>query len=215
MMGRMGAAILELLFPSRALCLGCGTLSGCREAWICEECLRKLAAGWVGPFPDKQLLGSAAAYWYAGPAGGVVRALKYHQAFSVAPIMARDMVRAWESVDVGAAEAIVPVPMHPKRLRKRGIDHTAILAEALSRELGIPWEALLKRTRNTPQQARLTEKERKTNLQGAFSADAAAKGRHLLLIDDVYTSGETAHACAKALRRAGARSVSFLCYAKG
>ena len=82
MMGRMGTAILELLFPSRALCLGCGTLSGCREAWFCEECLRKLAAGWVGPFPDKQLLGSAAAYWYAGPAGGVVRALKYHQAFS-------------------------------------------------------------------------------------------------------------------------------------
>ena len=214
-MKRIGKALMELLYPDRALCLGCGTLSGCREPWICEECREKLAQSWAGPFPDRRLNGAAAAYRYAGPAGNLVRAFKYRQVKELAPIMAREMARAWSDIADPAIDCVVPVPMHPKRLRKRGFDHAGVLAEALCAEIGASAETLIARTWNTPQMAKLPEEERKGALNGAFAASEAAKGRHILLIDDVYTTGETARTCAKALRRAGAVSVSFVSFAKG
>ena len=89
------------------------------------------------------------------------------------------------------------------------------MARAVAAQLELPYENVIVRTRNTVQQARLEGEERLNNLKDAFEADGSAQNRRVLLVDDVYTTGETARECAIALRAAGARSVSFLSYAKG
>ena len=105
--------------------------------------------------------------------------------------------------------------MHPKRLKQRGFNHAEVLARAMAARLEMPYEDVIVRTRNTVQQARLEGEERLNNLKDAFEADGSVRGRRILLVDDVYTTGETARECAIALLAAGARSVSFLAYAKG
>ena len=211
---RAGAALIRLLYPAKAVCMGCGTEAGFDRDWLCEDCRRELAARAVGAFRDKKLDGAAAAFAYAGPAGGVVRAFKYNGVRAMASFMAEDMAVAYRTIQPTDAAVIVPVPMHPRRERRRGGNHARLLAEALSPLLGLPCRDALVRVRNTPQQARLGAQERRGNLKGAFAA-TGVEGLGVLLIDDVYTTGETARECAKALRKAGARSVWFLCYARG
>lgn len=211
------ALLADWLYPKRALCMGCDSAAGFTgRDWLCEDCARALAKRWLGAFPDSRLDGSAAAYHYGGAAGGMVRNLKYRGIHGLAGPMGQDMLRAYSAICPTGAEVVAEVPMHPKRLRQRGFNHATLLAGAVAAELGLPRESLLIRTRNTAQQARLEGEARRGNLRGAISADAElVRGRRVLLIDDVYTTGETARACAKALRDAGAPSVSFLAFAHG
>ena len=108
-----GARAAELLFPSRAICMGCGSAAGFEWEWFCDDCRRQLARRWLGAFPEPKLDGAAAAYHYAGPAGGAVRNLKYRSVTKLAAPMARDMLRACEQIQPIGAEMVVPVPMHP------------------------------------------------------------------------------------------------------
>ena len=113
-----------------------------------------------------------------------------------------------------SAEVVVPVPLHPKRLAERGYNQAALLARAAARELGAPLEArALVRVRDTSQQARLGRTERLTNVERAFVArnPEAVRGRDVLLVDDVETTGATLAACRAALLEAGARHVTMVC----
>lgn len=214
-MQKIAHAALDWLFPTRAVCMGCGTAAGFEREWLCENCRRKLARSWIGAFPDAHLSGSAAAYHYAGPAGGVVRNLKYRSVTALAKPMAQDMLRALECIQPVGAEIVVPVPMHPKRLKMRGYNQSELLAREIAAQLEVPCEAGLIRVRDTVQQARLKGDARRENLRDAFAAQPCVSGWRVLLIDDVYTTGETARECASALLKGGAISVSFLSYAKG
>lgn len=205
----------ELLFPTRAICMGCDSAAGFENEWFCDECRTQLARRWLGAFPEPDMDGAAAAYHYAGPAGGAVRNLKYRGVLKLAKPMAQDMLRACEQIQPIGAEMVVPVPMHPKRLKQRGYNQSEELARQIAEELGIPCENGLIRVRDTVQQARLDGEERRKNLKDAFQAQPCVAGWRVLLVDDVYTSGETARECARALRAGGAISVSFLSYAKG
>ena len=113
---------------------------------------------------------------------------------------------------------LVPVPLHPRRLRERRFNQSAELARTLSKLSGLPCQDLLRRTRYTTAQAALSRKERLKNLAGAF-LPVARKGApipsHILLIDDVFTTGSTAHECATALKKAGARRIIVLTVARG
>lgn len=125
---------------------------------------------------------------------------------------ARWMVMAGrEALD--GADAILPVPLHWRRLLARRYNQSALLGRALSRLTGIPLETgLLLRRRATPSQAGRSARSRRRNVAGAFhvpSADAVA-GRQLVLVDDVFTTGATATACARALKRNGAARVSVM-----
>ena len=208
--------LIDWLYPKRAVCMGCGSAAGFDgRDWLCGDCALALARRWLGAFSDPCLDGAAAAYRYGGAAGGLVRSLKYRGVRGLAEPMARDMARAYALISPTGAEVVAETPMHPKRLRRRGFNHAALLADAVAAELGLPREPLLARTRNTVQQARLEGEARRGNLRGAFAADPAlVRGRRVLLVDDVYTTGETARACAQALREAGALSVSFLAFAR-
>ena len=214
--------IIELLYPRRAVCMGCGSMVGCDRDDLCEECRKKLAENFIGArMPDKKsgLSGTAFAYPYHGPAGSIVRRLKYGFVWVLAEDMGREIARAAEMMRVTKTALVTSVPMHPRRLRMRGRNHAALLAEAAARELGLEYREILVRTRNAPQQARLSDAQRKENLTGGFAVRPEMQDqilcRTILLIDDVWTTGATAKSCADALRSAGAGCIYFASYAHG
>ena len=206
---------MALMFPTRAVCMGCGSAAGFESEWFCDDCRKMLARRWIGAFPEPKLDGAAAAYHYAGPAGSAVRYFKYHDVTSLAGPMAKSMIAALEQIQPVGVEMVVPVPMHPKRLKRRGYNQSELLAREIAAVLEVPCENGLVRVRDTVQQARLDGDERRKNMKDAFRAEPCVSGWRVLLVDDVYTTGETARECAETLRKAGAISVSFLCYAKG
>jgi ComF family protein len=164
-----------------------------------------------------------AAVRYDDVARTLVHALKYGDRLDLAPTMARWMARAGTDL-LPEADLIVPVPLHWRRLWARRFNQSAALAgfisrQTTSRQAGPPVSVTaLKRARATPQQVGLSRTARAANVQGAFRVDAAGKAeikrKHVLLVDDVLTSGATVDACARALLRAGARQVDVLVFAR-
>jgi len=112
-------------------------------------------------------------------------------------------------------DALIPVPLARERERERGFNQATLLARRIGRWLDVPTRpGWLARTRSTRPQSDLSAAERRANVRGAFRASDHVAGRHLLLVDDVLTTGATLHACARALRAAGARRVGGLTVAR-
>ena len=133
-------------------------------------------------------------------------------------VMGRWMARAGREL-LADADALVPVPLHWRRLWARRFNQSAHLAKAISSGSGVPLaENALRRVKPTAQQVGLSQAERATNVQGAFrvppDGKAEVAGRNLILIDDVLTSGATVDACARSLLRAGAKRVDVLVFAR-
>jgi len=159
-----------------------------------------------------------AAVRYEEVARSLVHALKYGDRHDLAPIMGRWMTRAGRTL-LAEADALVPVPLHWRRLWARRFNQSALLALTIAQESGVAVaETALKRVKATAQQVGLSQSERALNVQGAFrvpmNSRGAVAGRRLVLIDDVLTSGATTEACARALLRAGAGSVDVLVFAR-
>ena len=209
-------ALLGLVYPRRAVCMGCGSGAGFPRDWLCEDCRVLLAKRWVGagaPPEGGLFLGAAYAYTYGGPAGGLVRNLKYRSVTRLAEHMAAAMANAYSGIEPTGADWLVPVPMHPRRRRRRGFNHAELLARGVSEKLGLPVADALERVRNTRQQARLPDEVRLMNMDGAFRLRADVRGRRIVLVDDVCTTGATANVCARALLDGGAAAVYLLCFA--
>jgi len=120
---------------------------------------------------------------------------------------------------IAAADILVPVPLSGRRLRERRFNQSALLAQEIARGTGKGYSPdLLLRTRHTPPQQGLNYKERSLNVRGAFALNekrkAALSGMHVLLVDDVYTSGATLNECARVLKKSGSASVSVLTIAR-
>ena len=133
-------------------------------------------------------------------------------------MMGQWMARAGREL-LAEADALLPVPLHWRRLWARRFNQSAALARAISDIAGVPaLHGAIKRVRATPQQVGLSKAERADNVQGAFRVPPEEKaqvaGRRLVLIDDVLTSGATADTCARALLRAGAAHVDVLVFAR-
>lgn len=148
----------------------------------------------------------------------LVHALKYGDRLDLAPMMGRWVGHAGREV-LAEADAIVPVPLHWRRLWARRFNQSAMLAAAISAESRVPVAAnALKRVKATAQQVGLSRSERAANIQGAFRVPPEGKalvaGRRLVLVDDVLTSGATVDGCARALLRAGAANVDVLIFAR-
>jgi len=197
--------------------MGCGSRAGFERDWLCEDCRQALTSRWVGvaPPPEGGLIeGAAYGYLYGGPAGGLVRNLKYRGVSRLAEPMGRQMLRAFEGLQPAHIDCVVPVPMHIRRTHKRGVNHALLLAREVATGLGLPLAESLVRTRNTRQQARLDDAERLHNLDGAFAVAGDVSGKRVLLVDDVCTTGATANACTEALLEGGASAVLLLCFAQ-
>ncbi len=148
----------------------------------------------------------------------LVHALKYGDRLDLAPTLGRWMVQAGGPI-LTEADALVPVPLHWRRLWTRRFNQSAALAAVIAAQAKLPVaHAALTRVKATPQQVGLTGSERASNVAGAFrvrpEARAEVKDRRLVLIDDVLTSGATIDACAWALLRAGAAAVDVLVFAR-
>ncbi len=148
----------------------------------------------------------------------LVHALKYGDRLDLAPMMGRWVSQAGHEL-LAEADALVPVPLHWRRLWARRFNQSAMLAAAISKESGVPIAAgALKRVKPTAQQVGLSRAERAQNVQGAFrvlpEGKAAVTGRRLVLVDDVLTSGATVDGCAQALLRASAANVDVLIFAR-
>lgn len=159
-----------------------------------------------------------AAAVHAGVARDLVLALKYADRTELARMMARPMLRAGHDL-LAVAEVIVPVPLHPGRLFRRRFNQAALLGAEIGRARGLPVApAALRRTKATTKQVGLGRGERARNVAGAFRVPIeeipAVRGRRVLLVDDVVTTGATVAACTRALKRAGAAEVDVLTFSR-
>ena len=153
-------------------------------------------------------------YRYGGAVRSAVHALKYRHIRAIAPVMA-NLMSGHKPLSRAHIDCVVPVPIHAVRLRERGYNQAALLAENLADNLNqhfIP-DALSK-TRSTVSQVELSRQERATSLRDAFCSNYDFSDAHVLLVDDVCTTGNTLMNCAATLKRAGARRVSAVVFAK-
>lgn len=223
-----------LLFPPQARCLGCGSLLGTFSPWLCQDCQELLIplaytsqvlcarcglpmegtrCHTCGEWPSDSPSLARCVFAYARPVQGLIRAFKYGGVYRLAPYLARHMSDLMISQALEPPDALIPVPMHPRRQRQRGYNHALLLAQALSQQQDLPLLSdRLARVKNTRQQAKLSGAQRRTALEGAFEARDVA-GKRLLLVDDVLTTGATACQCTRALLRAGARDVRLIALA--
>lgn len=227
----------RLLFP--ATCTGCRRLVE-EPGTLCPVCwptLRFIERPWCEvmgtPFTHDMGEGllsadaiaspppfarARAAVAYTGVARQMVHALKFADRPELAPWMARWMMRPGREL-VEDAEAVVPVPLHRTRFLSRRFNQSAELARAICRLSGRRFcPDAVQRIRATRQQVGLGAREREENVRGAFrvprEAEIELRGRRVLVVDDVYTTGTTVSAVTKALKRAGAAEVDVLTFAR-
>ncbi len=213
-------AVLDLLLPPT--CAGCGQ----EGTPLCDRCSRPLRrrldeppgipVGLAQPLPAGlvQLEWCAA---FTGPVRAAIHALKYRGERRLAEPLGVALAERWSRVGRGG-DLVVPVPVHPSRLRERGFDQAEDLARVSGRHLGLPVVRALERRLRTTAQHSLGRQQRAANLGGAFSVrDGPAgqvEGRWVLLVDDVSTTGATLSECAAALLSGGARAVSAVTVAR-
>lgn len=233
MLGNVAKPVLDLLFPP--LCIGCRAPVG--EAGFCADC-------WSGitfldgpgcaccgiPFPvalegenlcaaclaNPPAFDSARAIMaYDDKSRGAILGLKHADRLLV-PGFARWLGRTGRQT-LAQCDLVVPVPLHRWRLWQRRYNQAAELGRALAREWRLVFDPVLVRSRATPSQgAMASAKARRRNVQRAFQVPepARVKGKSVLLLDDVMTTGATVEACARALKRAGAARVHVLVLAR-
>jgi ComF family protein len=206
----------DLVSPPR--CAACG-LRLRRAATFCAACSSLVevdltpVALRLGPTAQAR---ACAGVLYAGPIVEAIRALKFGRRSELVRQLAPLALRALERLPERPA-VIVPVPLHPRRRVERGFDQAALLAGALAGLANLPLAlGAVRRTRATGQQARLGREERLANVAAAFSASRPrdVHGRHVVLVDDVLTTGATAASCAQALLEAGASRVDVVVVAR-
>ncbi len=224
-------SVLDFALPPR--CSGCGTIvddtdSFCAECWSkldflqggCSRCGLPLEATDIDTCgrclaKPPRLDRIRAAVAYDDISRSVALRLKYGRKVALARTMSRYMLPL--VAEPSPRALLVPVPLHRSRLWNRGFNQSAIIARELSRRTGLPLAAdALRRVRPTPPLKGMNMNQRRRTVAGAFRAneDADLANREIVLIDDVLTTGSTANACARALKRAGAARVDLISWAR-
>lgn len=150
---------------------------------------------------------------YEGVLKNLIHLFKYQNKFALAPSLAKLVLE----IVPPDAESIIPVPLHFKKLQQRKYNQAVLLGQELSGMLRIPISVdVLKKTRLTPSQTELSQSERQKSILGVFSVEKAEKiiGKHIVILDDVYTTGATAKECERVLLGAGAHRVSIVTLAR-
>jgi ComF family protein len=199
--------LISLIAPP--LCIACAGDAG-RAGPLCRECRGELArsartAGQTGP--------CWAAFPYDGPAGAMVRSLKFGGRIPIAAVMAAQ-IAAQAPPDL-LCGTLVPVPVHAAHRRRRGMAHAHLLAEALGDRTGLAVADCLERVGDPRPQVGRGRRERMAGLAGAIAVRSGTEPPVVaVLVDDVVTTGATIAACAQALCAAGSRSFRAIAYAR-
>ena len=225
--------LLDFLLPP--LCLNCHEAVGghqtlCPDCWkavhfIAPPCCATCGVPFDLPVEEGTLCGECLAFppvyksarsamIYDDASKRLVLSLKHGDRLHPVPAMAAWMQRAGETI-LAAADVIVPVPLHRWRLFLRRYNQAALLAQALGRQCGKPVGVdALRRVRATPSQGHMNREQRKKNVAGAIRLNARhsekIKGKNVVLVDDVLTTGATANECTRVLLTAGAAAVDVL-----
>lgn len=217
LIGRFLAWTDDWFFPQGVLCLCCDrALSEPVQESICPACAAALEALADRQEESERNKGSEplpegidyvhSAYPYDAQARTLVHRLKFESIRAAALPLARPMAYLCAGEEV----LIVPVPTDRLRMMKRGFNQSTLLAEHIARTLGMPVETALVRIKHRAPQTGLSMERRRSNLSGCMRAKESVRGKRILLIDDVYTTGATVCEAARALRAAGATGVGVL-----
>jgi len=220
-MNRVAGEALALLFPQRLCCHGCGCLLNPAEGLLCNACQQKLDACLLRRSHEERIFRqehvlAGAAYHYRDMAAALTQSLKYMADKTAAQCLAEGMARRYALMEqLRAAEVCVYVPSHYRQAARRGYAQAQVLCDAFAAIAGLPRaNGVLRRVSHAKSQVGMGREERKEHIIGAFVAEEPAchriKGRCVLLIDDVLTTGATVCECAQVLYTAGAQSVLAL-----
>lgn len=232
-------ALSETLFPSDGRCTFCRKLLLFEPQPFCYPCLEKIP--WIGARTCKkcgkeevvtdtllchdcfhtphQYQQGLSLFTYIGEGKRIVQEIKFERNKKLGLWVGKQMgkkiqVAHWKD----SLDMIVPIPLHPNRLQERGFNQSEELAKGIKDILDIPLETKpLLRTKDTPHQTDLSKEQRQENIKSAFQVEnpEMLRGKTILLVDDVYTTGSTIDACAEALKDAGAKEVYFSVAATG
>lgn len=204
--------ILDFLAPRS--CVFCGEPSEGNEQSICTGCFADLP--WketpVSPTPDI-FEASIAMLHYSFPIDVAIKALKFRRKLFYAPALA-EILAAAQPLLPPDIDAVLPVPLHWRRKAIRGFNQATEFARPIAKSLGVPLVRNVRRKRATPFQSGLDAAERARNLRGAFVMTRPDSSAHVLIIDDVVTTGATVRALAKRLLSSGVTKVSVLAVAR-
>lgn len=203
----------QLRFISAPQCSSCGRPLGAdrdeaaEEKLVCAPCMAQ-------PPPHD---GIRAVLVYDELSRRIALRLKHAGRIGLAKFIARQLLR--QMPDLAEDWLLIPVPLHRGRLWQRGFNQSALIASQLSQLHGTDYcFDALRRTRATPPLKNMTQKQRATAVKNVFAVNPKSagqlRGRKILLVDDVYTSGATSHACVKTLKKAGAQRVEIMCWAR-
>lgn len=229
---RSARAIEYAVMPRR--CAFCGVPRRHYEAAICERCANDLP--WIGeqcptcarPLAAKPADGvvcaecqrrptpfeaAVAPLAFEFPVDAAIRLFKFHRRLHYVDAFGELLCAAAAGMP-GDIDALLPVPLHWLRHGMRGFNQAAEICRPLQTTTGLPLVRNVTRSRRTPYQSGLDARERRRNLAGAFAVDGAVPARHVLLVDDVITTGETCSQLARTLRAHGADKVSVLALAR-
>ena len=212
--------------PGIHLCADCAESAQRIEAPFCECCSQPFDGAITQQFTCSNCAGrevhfecAVAACLSRGVVRDFIHAFKYNHQFHLRRPLADWLAHTLDDPRIASRpfDAFVPVPLHHVRFREREFNQAAELATLVSQRCGIPVLHALKRTRYTSTQTKLDRAERMENLRGAFRVrqTARVKDRHLVLVDDVFTTGSTVEECSRVLLRAGGASVRVITVARG
>lgn len=207
--------LLDLLYPPYAYCLSCkdkrllDTLDH-----LCPSCRGDLAKAFQPAIPltFAHIKGVVIPFYYGGVSKALVHQLKYQHIKLAALPLSQAMAKALQP-QAPFIDALLPVPLHPKRQRQRGFNQAQVLGAYISQSTQVPLlEDALLRSKNTRQQAKLNKAQRQKNVANAFMVERPdqIEGKNLLIIDDVLTTGATLTACAKLLKQKGAANLYIM-----
>jgi ComF family protein len=231
------ALALNICFPPR--CSACGVITDSAQGF-CSDCFTNIrfidapvcqCCGFPFEFDpgDDALCGTCmqdappydkarAAFYYDDLTRSLITRYKYQDRTERTPLFGAMLARSGHEL-IAHSEVIIPVPLHRRRLLTRKYNQSLLLAHAVADQCGLAvWPDGLLRVRHTTPQAGLTRAERQANVKGAFRVNhryaTSLRGRAVLLVDDVITTGATIHACTKILKSAGAAKIYVLTLAK-
>jgi len=204
--------ILDILAPPS--CVFCGLASEGDERSICRGCYEDL------PWNEPQLSPtpgifecSIAVVRYTFPVDAAIKAFKFDRKLYYAPAFAELLSEAAQSLPPDI-DAVLPVPLHWRRKATRGFNQASEIAAPVARFMGLPLLQGVRRRKATPFQSGLAAKDRVRNLRDAFETTRVLTRRHVLIVDDVVTTGATMRALAKVLLNNGVSKVSYLAVAR-
>lgn len=228
----------EALFPSDGRCIFCNALLVFERNPYCDDCsdrIQWIEEGTCEKCGKQEVIGGMklcndcahsihhydqgmALFTYTRSGKKIIQEMKFEGNIKLAKWLGIKLGKKLKSMDWEDIDIILPIPLHPNRLKERGFNQSLEIAKAMIYSIKIPINNdLLIRIKDTPHQTDLSKIDRQKNIKNAFQIqqEDLIQGKVILLVDDVYTTGSTINACAEILRKAGAKKIYFAVAATG